>query len=107
MVSFKIGMGAGTLLAAAWLGAMPLAALSMRECSAAYQQARKSGALDGMGWQEFRKSRCGTAAAPTAGPSTGLAPGGSASLPGARAVFPSAVAPKYNGETAGKARRQT
>jgi hypothetical protein len=107
----KIGMGVGTLIAAAWLGTLPLAALTMRECSTAYKQAQKSGTLGGMDWQEFRKAKCGTAAGPaigpTTGPTTGLGAGGSAFLPGARAVFPPAIAPKYNSETPGKARRQT
>jgi hypothetical protein len=107
MVSFKIGLGVGTLIAAAGLAAMPLAALTMRECSAAFKSAQQSGTLGGMGWQEFRKAKCGPGtdrgAAPTAGPS----PGGSAYLPGGRAIFPTAIAPKYSDETPGKGRRQT
>jgi hypothetical protein len=109
MVSFKIGVGIGTLIAAAGLAAMPLAALTMRECSAAYKSAQTSGTLGGMGWQEFRKARCGPGANPGATPGTasrpGPAPGGSAYLPGA--IFPSGVAPKYRDETVGKARMHT
>jgi hypothetical protein len=105
MVSFKIGLGMGTLIAAVSLAAMPLAALTMRECSAAYKSAQKSGALGGMSWQEFRKAKCapGAEAAPAVGPS----PGGSGYLPGGRAIFPMAIAPKYSDQTPGKGRRQT
>jgi hypothetical protein len=101
----KIAIGIGAVVVAAAL-ATPLAALSMRECSAAYKDAQKQGTLGGMSWQDFRKARCGTGAA-TAPPATGPAPGGSAYLPGGRALFPTAIAPKYSDETPGKARRQT
>jgi hypothetical protein len=111
MVSYRIAVGVGTLIAAAGLAAAPLSALSMRQCSAAYKDAQRSGTLSGMSWQEFRKAKCGTGAAtgtpPATGPASGLAPGGSAYLPGGRAVFPTAIAPKYGDETPGKARRQT
>jgi hypothetical protein len=48
-----------------------------------------------------------TGAPPAARPQSGLAPAGSAYLPGGRAVFPAAVAPKYSDETRARARRQT
>jgi hypothetical protein len=114
MIPFKLGVGLGTLIAAAGpiaiLAAMPLSALTMRECSAAYKAAQGSGTLDGMGWQEFRKAKCGPGApapkvGPGAAPAPGSAPGGSAYLPGA--IFPSGVAPKYRDETPGKARMHT
>jgi hypothetical protein len=119
MVSFKIGagrigLGAGALIAAAGLATLPLQALTMRECSAAYKSAQASGTLGGMSWQQFRKARCGPGATPqsaagnAAQPPTrpGLAPGGSAYLPG-RAIFPSSVGPQYRDETPGKARMHT
>lgn len=90
----KIGVAAGALMAAAALAALPLGALTMQECSAAYKQAQSAGSLGGMGWQEFRKARCGTASSP-----------GSAYLPGA--VFPRGIAPRYTSEQPGKARRLT
>jgi hypothetical protein len=93
MLSFRIGVGIVTLTAAAALAALPLAALTMQECSAAYKEARSSGTLGGMTWQEFRRARCGPAS------------GGSAYLPGA--VFPRAIAPKYKTEKSGKARMLT
>ena len=104
MAPSKVGLGVATLIAAASLAAMPLSALTMRECSAAYKAAQGSGTLGGMSWQEFRKARCGPGVpAPRAAPAPAL--GGSAYLPGA--IFPSAVAPKYSDETPGKARMHT
>jgi hypothetical protein len=99
----KIGVGIATLTAAAGLAAMPLSALTMRECSAAYKDAQGSGTLGGMSWQEFRKARCGPGAVVPKAP--GPAPGGSAYIPGA--IFPAGVAPKYSDETPGKARMHT
>jgi len=120
MTPFKLGAGLGALIAAAGamaiLAAVPLSALTMRECSTAYKAAQGSGALGGMNWQEFRKAKCGPGApapraSPGAGPGSGEraapgpAPGGSAYVPGA--IFPSGVAPKYREETPGKARMHT
>ena len=83
MVSFKIGAGPALMALASFAAAPPLAALTMKECSAQYKAAQSSGTLGGMTWQEFRKARCG--------PGT---PGGSAYLPGV--VLPKAVSPKYS-----------
>jgi hypothetical protein len=110
MTPFKLSAGLATLIAAAGLSAIPLSALTMRECSTAYKSAQSSGTLGGMSWQEFRKAKCGPGApAPGIGKGatskTGPAPGGSAYLPGA--VFPRAVAPQYRDETPGKARMHT
>ena len=109
MATVKIGVGLAALVAAASIAAMPVSALSMRECSAAYKAARGSNTLGGMSWQEFRKAKCGPGA-PAPGVGQGAAKGGpgaggSAYLPGA--IFPSAVAPKYRDETPGKARMHT
>jgi hypothetical protein len=106
MVSFKLGAGAGLSMVAASLAATPLGALTIRECSAAYKSAQQSGTLGGMGFQEFRKARCGPGATPDSATRPGPAPGGSAYIPGG-AVFPSGIAPQYGDETPGKARRQT
>ena len=110
IVSVRIAAGIGALLVAGGLAATPAPALSMRECSAAYRAAQKSGTLGGMNWQEFRKARCGPGASPSGAaggtPQPGPAPGGSAYLPGG-AVFPSRISPKYADEPPGKARRAT
>src|SRR5215467_10526551 len=79
----------------------PLQALTMKECSAKYQAAKTAGTLNGQKWRDFRKAQCGadaTAAAPTATPPAS---------PAGNAVFPTAVAPKYSKESAGKARMHT
>ena len=80
-------------------------ALSMKECSAKFQEARAAGTLGGMNWQAFRRAQCGadaTPAATTATPKTTPTLGY-----GTNAVFPSAISPKYGKESAGKARLHT
>jgi hypothetical protein len=72
------------------VGTPPLAALTMKECSAKYRAAQAGGALGGMTWQDFRKTNCGATAAGSVG-----------------AVFPRGISPKYSNEPAGKARMHT
>ena len=111
------------LLALAPIGSAE--ALTMKECGAKYQAAKKDGSLKGMKWNDFRKAQCGAdatpAAAPTAAaPATPAAPAPTAeakpkkeaapmAAPAAvgNAMFPNAVDPKYAKETAGKARMHT
>jgi hypothetical protein len=84
--------------------------LSMRECSAKYQAAKAGGTLNGMKWNDFRKTQCGAEAmaapaaapAPLPGPTRSAAP-----VAIGNAVFPSAIDPRYSNESAGKARRET
>jgi hypothetical protein len=83
--------------------AQPAAALTMQQCSAKYKAAQTAGTLNGMSWQQFRKSNCGPGASPAATAPSGT---GSAAL-GPGAVFPTAVSPKYSNESAGKARMHT
>lgn len=104
---------------------VPASALSMKECSAKYQDAKKANTLKGQKWNDFRKAQCGdddaaddeaaaampaepakpaasaTAAAPAAKPAA--MPAGKAKA----AVFPRTVSQKYSSETAGKARLKT
>ncbi|MBV8320821.1 MAG: hypothetical protein JO049_09130 [Hyphomicrobiales bacterium] len=86
----------------------PTQALTMKECSAKYQAAKSAGTLNGQNWRDFRKAQCGpdaTAAAPAAGaPASTPATAPRAS---GNAVFPTAIAPKYSSESAGKARMHT
>lgn len=93
-------------------------ALTMTECSAKYKEAKANGTLNGMKWNDFRKSECGaqassgpaaapasnTAATTPAAPKPAAAP---APVPMGNAVFPSAVNPKYSTMSAGKARMET
>jgi hypothetical protein len=95
--------------------ASPASALSMTECSAKYKVAKADGSLGSQSWKDFRKAQCGTeaAATPAAAPATAAAKPAAkpAAAPAAtasgRAVFPTAVSPKYAAETAGKARMHT
>ncbi len=97
----------------------PASALTMKECSAKYQDAKKANTLKGQKWNDFRKAQCGdddandadaAAAVPeTAAPATTTA-AAPAAKPAGRAkaaVFPKAVAQKYSNESAGKARLKT
>ncbi len=115
MRSAAICVGALAILA---LQGIPAHALSMKECSAKYNAAKEAGTLNGMKWNDFRKAQCGAEAtaapepAPAAPPqSTKTAkpapPPAAAPAGTGNAVFPSAVSPKYSGESAGKARRET
>jgi hypothetical protein len=88
--------------------------LSMRECSAKYQAAKAGGTLNGMKWDDFRKTQCGaeTMAAPAPGPAVAPAPLPSPTRSAApvtigNAVFPSVINPKYSSQSAGKARMET
>jgi hypothetical protein len=96
--------------------AHPVAALTLRECSAKYQAAKSSGTLGGSTWQQFRRDNCGPGAA--GGSATVAPPNGSATAapkaarpmgfnPGPGPVFPQTIAPKYANEPAGRARMHT
>ncbi|MGW9330279.1 hypothetical protein [Bosea sp. NPDC055594] len=101
---------------AAGLMTVPASALTMKECSAKYQDAKKANTLKGQKWNDFRKAQCGdddaaeadAAAAVTETPAA--TPASAPAKPAGKAkaaVFPKAVAPKYSNETAGKARLKT
>jgi len=67
-------IASGIFLAA--FAAAPAQALSMKECSAKYKEAKAAGTLNGMKWSEFRKSQCGaeTGEQPAAPPPTAEKP---------------------------------
>jgi protein-disulfide isomerase len=85
----------------------PLQAKTMKECAAQWQEMKAANQTEGMKYRDFTK-KCmseGTPAAenpPPAKPEAAAPPAA-----GGNAVFPSAVSPKYSGESAGKARRHT
>lgn len=105
----------------------PAHALTAQECSAKYQAAKSAGTLGDQKWNDFRKAQCSAdatpaaaapkeapketpkaAAAPKEAPKAAEAPKPAAAPAAAgAAVFPTAVAPKYSSETAGKARMHT
>jgi hypothetical protein len=110
----------GALLGVVTFQSYPARALTMQECSAKYKAAKDAGSLNGMKWNDFRKTECAatTATAPAAEPTKPA----SATKPAAakptaapapapagvgNAVFPNAVSSKYSTETAGKARMHT
>lgn len=124
------------LAAALSLPAAPAEALTMKECSAKYQDAKAKDALKGMKWNDFRKAECAdddaseadaaaaeaaaakTDAAPANKPSTATAvtaPNGTPApklAPTAKATpgkmsYPTTVSEKYASETPGKARMHT
>src|SRR5262249_28140431 len=50
-----------TLVGAAVLSGLPSAqALTMKECGAKYKAAQQAGTLQGMKWNDFRKTECGS-----------------------------------------------
>lgn len=103
--------------------ASPASALTMKECSAKYDAAKKANTLGGMKWNDFRKAQCGdTAAAATPAATPAAAPAAPAPAPkpvaatppaaakpaaASAAVFPKAIDPKYAKEKAGTAREKT
>jgi hypothetical protein len=89
-------------------------ALSTHECSTKYQAAKSAGTLNGMKWNEFRKSQCGAEATAAPAPTPAAAPApltnptrSATPVAIGNAVFPRAIDPKYSNESAGKARRET
>jgi hypothetical protein len=121
MIVRQIVVTTGALLTAIVLYGSSAQALSMQECSAKYKAAKEAGTLNGMKWNDFRKAQCGadataepTPSAPPSAPAT-PPPKTTATSPAAapapvatgNAVFPSALSPKYSGESAGKGRMHT
>ena len=108
-------LASASALAFASFSVAPAAALTMKECSAKYQDAKKANTLKGQKWNDFRKAECGdddadeaSAAAavpeaPAPATTTAAKPAGKAKA----AVFPKAVSQKYSNESAGKARLKT
>src|ERR1700751_3610874 len=76
-------------------------ALSMHECSAKYQAAKNAGTLNGMKWNDFRKSQCGAEATAAPAP-TPAAAAAAATAPTAHALSIHECSAKYQAaKTAG------
>jgi hypothetical protein len=129
----QIGLLSTVALVAAFAAASPASALTMKECGAKYQTAKKDGSLKNMKWADFRKAQCGdddatadeakavdpdagqpaaAAAKPTVktgdAKSGAAAAGANVSTPSSSApVFPKEVAAKYASESPGRARMHT
>jgi hypothetical protein len=114
-------IASASAIAVASFSVAPASALTMKECSAKYQDAKKANTLKGQKWNDFRKAQCGDddasendAAAAVADPAPAATPAAAtpakpAAAPGKAkaAVFPKAVAQKYSAESPGKARLKT
>jgi hypothetical protein len=104
-----VAMFAAAMVAAFAMQGNAAQALTMKECSAKYKEAKDAGSLNGMKWNDFRKSQCGSDA--SAAPTTAAAPAAPAPAPApaafGNAVYPSAVSSKYSTDKAGKARMLT
>jgi hypothetical protein len=118
MVLRQIFVSVGAIFVAISVHASSAQALSMKECGAKYKAAKGAGTLGGMKWNDFRKAQCGAEATaeptpsaaappPTRPPNTSAAKPSQAPVAPGNAVFPSTLAPKYSGESAGKARMHT
>lgn len=79
--------------------------LTSKECSLKYKEAKAANTLNGMKWNDFRKSQCGAGAAPPAGKVDAATK--AATVAAGNAVFPSAVSAKYASEKPGRARMHT
>jgi len=115
-------IGSASAIALASFSVMPAAALTMKECSVKYQDAKKANTLKGQKWNDFRKAQCGDddasendAAAAVADPAPAATPAATTAAkppmaaPGKAkaAVFPKTVSQKYSAESPGKARLKT
>jgi len=111
-------LASASLLALSMLPVTPAAALTMKECSAKYQDAKKANTLKGQKWNDFRKAQCGdddaddneAASAVTEPATPAPTPASTSAKPAGKAkaaVFPRAVSQKYSDQSAGKARLKT
>ena len=72
--------------------AAPASALTMKECSAKYDAAKKANTLNGVKWNDFRKAQCGdTAAAATPAAATPAAPAAKPAVAAPPAATPAAA----------------
>src|ERR1700687_4480165 len=93
---------AAAVVAVLGMQAQSAQALTMTECSAKYKEAKSANSLNGMKWNDFRKSQCDLG--PSKRSSAKSAPAGTAVA--TNAVLPSAVEPKYAKEKPGRARQK-
>ncbi|CCV10983.1 hypothetical protein [Mesorhizobium sp. STM 4661] len=87
--------------------------LSMADCSSKYQAAKTGNTLNGMKWNDFRKSQCGAGASdddtvPAADEASYNNDPETPTVTAPKGVkFPKAISNKYSSETPGKARLHT
>jgi hypothetical protein len=108
-----VAMCAAAVVAAIAMQGNQAQALTMKECSAKYKEAKDAGTLNGVKWNDFRKSQCGSDASAAPAPTTAAVPAAPAPSPApapaalGNAVYPSTVSSKYSTDKAGKARMLT
>ncbi len=109
MMTRHMALYAVTLLAVVAMQTSSSRELSMTECSAKYKAAKAAGTLNGMKWNDFRKTQCGAEATAAPAPAAAQPTTTTRAAPVAvgNAVFPSAVDPRYSNRSAGKARMET
>jgi hypothetical protein len=105
------------LLASVLLAANPASAMSSKECSEKFQQAKNAGTLAGRNWYAFRTAECGIATSGDAagsGPKSAVEPVAAQAARPVAAVaapaglsLPSAIDPKYSAEKPARARLHT
>ncbi|TCR67412.1 hypothetical protein [Bosea sp. BK604] len=78
--------------ALAGLSASPTLALTMKECSVKYQEARKNNTLKGQKWNDFRKAQCGDDDASEADAASAVSEPATPATPAAAPAAPSAPA---------------
>lgn len=88
-------------------------ALTMKECSVKFQEAKAANTLNGMKWNDFRKKNCGSDATaqetddPSVSEVTDEEPAASTAKAPKGVKFPNAIDAKYAGEKPGKGRLHT
>jgi hypothetical protein len=69
-IAFLVASGIFLAALATTAVTVPAQALTMKECSAKYKEAKAAGTLNGMKWNDFRKSQCGAEATAAPAPAT-------------------------------------
>lgn len=69
-IAFLVASGIFLAALATTAVTVPAQALTMKECSAKYKEAKAAGTLNGMKWNDFRKSQCGAEATAAPAPTT-------------------------------------
>lgn len=93
--------------------ACPASAMTLKECSAKFQEAKNAGSLNGRNWYAFRSAECaiemGSRKDADAQPTIDVAAAKVAAPSSAAAgmAFPDAIDPKYASEKPAKARLHT
>jgi hypothetical protein len=101
----KLAWGSFALFAALLAASInPAFALTAKECSAKFQEAKEAGTLKGQSLQDFRKAQCGRSEG-SRGSANPLR--GEREVKAKDAVYPTAIDPEFASMKPGQARRKT